>query len=147
MNKKGFTLIEMLIVVAIIGIVAAIAIPNLMQALQRGKQRATMADMKTCATSVESYMTDNYFAPANISAATLGALHGKNIPTTDAWGTTFAFVRNSSDTDIYSIGSGGKDLSFSGWTANANFTVTSMSDFNNDIILSNGSFTAMPKTK
>jgi prepilin-type N-terminal cleavage/methylation domain-containing protein len=54
-NQKGFTLIELLIVVAIIGIIAAIAIPNLLNAIQRGKQKRTMGDLRTCATANESY--------------------------------------------------------------------------------------------
>ena len=53
MNKKGFTLIELLIVVAIIGIIAAIAIHNLLVAMQKGKQKATMGDMKTIGSAVE----------------------------------------------------------------------------------------------
>src|SRR5438105_14359454 len=40
-------LIELLIVVAIIGILAAIAIPNLLTAMQRSKQKRTMADMRS----------------------------------------------------------------------------------------------------
>ena len=63
MNKKGFTLIELLIVVAIIGIIAAIAIPNLLVALQKGKQKATMGDLKTIGSAIESYVTDWSIAP------------------------------------------------------------------------------------
>ena len=52
---EGFTLIELLIVVAIIGIIAAIAIPNLLNAIDRGKQKRTMADLRSIGTAVESY--------------------------------------------------------------------------------------------
>ena len=44
-RKKGFTLIELLIVVAIIGIIAALLIPNFLDALQKAKQKRTVADM------------------------------------------------------------------------------------------------------
>ena len=54
-NAKGFTLIELLIVVAIIGIIAAIAIPNLLNAIDRGKQKRTMADLRSIGTAVEEY--------------------------------------------------------------------------------------------
>ncbi|MBI2213969.1 MAG: zinc-ribbon domain-containing protein [Acidobacteria bacterium] len=48
-----------LVVVAIIGILAAIAIPNLLTAMQRSKQKRTVADMRLIATAIESYATDN----------------------------------------------------------------------------------------
>ena len=60
-NDKGFTLIELLIVVAIIGIIAAIAIPNLLNAIDRGKQKRTMADLRSVGTAIESYSIDNNF--------------------------------------------------------------------------------------
>jgi len=48
----GFTLIELLIVVAIIGLISAIAIPNLMNAVDKGKQKRTMADMRTIGSAI-----------------------------------------------------------------------------------------------
>ncbi len=49
-RQKGFTLIELLIVVAIIGIIAALLIPNFLDALQKAKQKRTVADMRNAGT-------------------------------------------------------------------------------------------------
>src|SRR5437762_3107360 len=53
-RQKGFTLLELLVVCAIIGIIASIAIPNLLVAIQRSKQRRTMVDMRSIATAWEA---------------------------------------------------------------------------------------------
>lgn len=56
---KAFTLIELLIVVAIIAILAAIAVPNFLEAQTRAKVSRCKADMRTLSTALETYRVDN----------------------------------------------------------------------------------------
>ena len=68
--KRAFTLIELLIVVAIIAILAAIAVPNFLEAQVRAKVSRMKTDMRTIATGLESYYVDNnkypYGSPGSI---------------------------------------------------------------------------------
>jgi len=58
-KPDAFTLIELLIVVAIIGILAAIAIPNFLQAQTRAKVARAQSEMRTLGLDLEIYHTDN----------------------------------------------------------------------------------------
>lgn len=65
-NKKGFTLMEMLIVVAIIAVLVAIAIPVFNGALTKSKEAADVANVRaTYAEWQTSMLTENTKAPAN----------------------------------------------------------------------------------
>jgi type II secretion system protein G len=143
-RSRGFTLIELLIVVAIIGIIAAIAIPNLLNAIDRGKQKRSMADIRSIGTAVESYAIDNNYYPAAGDIATLAAVatnvvpvYIRSMPIQDGWRNDF-YV--SSTTTGYTLGSGGKDgggITGVQWGA--------FQGFNYPIVFMGGQFAAWPE--
>jgi type II secretion system protein G len=56
--RKGFTLVEIMIVVLIIGILMAIAVPNFMNARNTSQTKACVANLKTLETAKEQYLMD-----------------------------------------------------------------------------------------
>ncbi|MEK7282892.1 MAG: prepilin-type N-terminal cleavage/methylation domain-containing protein, partial [Acidobacteriota bacterium] len=144
-KEKGFTLIELLIVVAIIGIIAAIAIPNLLNAIDRGKQKRTMADMRSLGTSVESYAVDNNFYPkgmASVAAAGVSThvapIYIKTVPTTDGWNNAWD-IDSTATGSQYTITSPAKDGTQGAQTGGQT------GDFTCDILFANGQFFQWPQ--
>lgn len=78
-NQKGFTLIELMIVVVIIGILAAIAIPNFINMQNRAKEGSTKANMHTFQLAAEDYSVshDGVYADAADSLNALLPSGGK----------------------------------------------------------------------
>ncbi len=107
-RDEGFSLIELLIVVAIIGIIAAIAVPQLMNAMDRGRQRRSMADMRNIATANGTYRVDT-----SAYALTLPGLepaYMQVVPPGDGWGTAWVYTVDAAN-DSYTIVSWGSDSS------------------------------------
>lgn len=159
MNKKGFTLIELLIVVAIIGIIAAIAIPNLLVALQKGKQKATMGDLKSIGTGIESYITDWAVAPdanpvvdgRSDNDGWFEPFYIKIAPRADGWGREWGYDGQTTNADEYSIWSSGRGsgpaVAIETPTGGTQYICTSLGDFTWDIVFSNGNYTIGPDVK
>ena len=114
-RQKGFSLLELLLVVAMIGIIASITIPFFIDALHRAKQRRTMGELRLVGQAWMSWLTDqggtgsagqdktyditgflpvaypelfNYLHPSN------SFFYMQEIPQLDAWGSAMLFWRN-----------------------------------------------------
>jgi len=107
---RGFTLVELLIVVAIIGLVAAIAIPNLLNSVDKAKQKRTMSDIRAIGSAVESYAIDQAGYPiasdANALKASIDPYLINHIPLVDGWANP---LQVDSTALAYTLYSQGKD--------------------------------------
>lgn len=74
MNKQGFTLLEILIVMLVISILLVIAIPNFLTARENARLRACTENMKMIETAVEQYAI-HYHLAEDISPPTLQQLY------------------------------------------------------------------------
>ena len=70
-NQKGFTIIELLVVIVIIGILVALALPQLFAAQARGRDTERKNDLKNIKTQLETYYGDNGAYPTALTEASL----------------------------------------------------------------------------
>lgn len=142
-RTSGFTLVELLLAVAIIGILAAIAVPNLANAVQRARQRRTMTDMRAVANAVSSYGVDWVAVPHVVDGTVNDILpyitptYLRRKPVEDGWNNPMHYYGNGLD---YTIWSFARDN-----TQQSPLTSGSTTTFDADIVLVNGVFVQWPE--
>jgi len=154
-SGRGFTIIELLVVVAIIGILAAIAIMNYFNGLQRARQKRTMTDIRTIAQAWESKGAESHgyncagfaFPAVPVSYSQLNSLvsptYTKSLPRIDAWGRDLTFALDQPlggpSASTYAIRSAGSDGKY-----DSTYDPGPTFDFDCDIVYANGAFVSYP---
>ena len=125
MNKtmSGFTLIEILIVVVILGILGAVVVPNILSRPDTARIQATQTDLRALSQTLEIYRLDNFQYPS--SEQGLESLvdrpsgfpepknwnpegYLKKLPT-DPWGSPYLYEKTGSSYSLISLGADGQE--------------------------------------
>jgi len=130
-----------LLLVSVVGIVAAIAIPNLVNAVNRGRQKRTVVDMGRLGTAVESYAIDHDRYPAKAgSLEDLGRFlvptYLDSLPAGDGWEHPLEVEFGETTYRIVSLGRDGQVGPRPGGTT---------TDYDDDIVFEDGQFVQWPE--
>ena len=122
-NQSGFTLIEFLVVVVIIGILGAVIVPNLLGRPDQARITAAQSDLRSLANALDIYRLDNYQYPSTdqgleaLVSRPSGFPEPKNynpdgyikkLPT-DPWGSPYVYERAAEGFTLFSLGADGSE--------------------------------------
>jgi general secretion pathway protein G len=118
--RRAFTLVEMLLVVTIIGILAALVIPKIVGRSEQARETAAHADLSSIKTALDAFEVDNGFYPKSIQDLVTAPSNARNwhgpylekIPQ-DPWGNNYVYYftgkHNTGSYDLLSVGPDGKE--------------------------------------
>ncbi|WP_408599543.1 type II secretion system major pseudopilin GspG [Pseudomonas sp. PLMAX] len=125
-SQHGFTLIEIMVVVVIIGILGAIVVPQFMSRPDQAKVTAAKVDLQAIGTALEMYRLDNLHYPSTQQGLEALSKRPSGVPTprswnpqgylkslpVDPWGTPYQYLNpgvksDDGGYDLYSLGSDG----------------------------------------
>ena len=166
-RRRGFTLIELLVVIAIIGIIATLIIPMFLDALQKGKQKRTMAELRLVGGCWMAWLTDQVGAGAagsqpreydlepltQITAEQLlnslyisqSFFYCTEVPALDAWGHDYEYFVNETNLlapQVMAIRSPGREGAFGDLVYTIGPYVAT--DYNEDLLWADGLFIYYP---
>lgn len=122
--RKGFTLIEIMVVIIILGLLAAFVIPNITGKSEEAKQKLVCIQMKSLNESLKMFKVDNGSYPANeeglkalmenpnpsvyTSYSSNSYIEGKNLPK-DPWNKPYIYLNTDEMVELISLGADGKE--------------------------------------
>ncbi len=116
-TKMGFTLIELMAVIAIIMILAAVMIPNVAKNVERGRIAKATADIDVLIKSVNLFQIDNGRLPTSLSELWTATGQGPYISSdqvsTTPWGGSYSIVPGTGSYTITATGSDGTTVKVS----------------------------------
>ena len=122
-SSRGFTLIEILVVVVILGILGAVVVPQILNRPDTARIQAAQTDLRTLSSALDVYRLDNFQYPS--SEQGLEALvskpsgfpepknynpdgYIKKLPS-DPWGSPYVYERSDSGFALFSLGADGAE--------------------------------------
>jgi general secretion pathway protein G len=100
-HDAGFTLVELMIVMAIIGVLSMIAVPSYIQAIRHAREAVLREDLRTIRSAIDSYTMDKQKAPQSLDDLTQEG-YLKTIPEDPMTKSTTTWQTDTSD-DMHSL--------------------------------------------